>query len=415
MQKRVMDRFLAHGVKTGASDLHFLVGDRPSYRIDGKLRPVKYEPLSPADTRQICENLVEGSLDFPLEEVQEHDCSYSVEGVARFRVNIYRQRGSLCCVLRVIPSKIPKLEELGLPERISQLADEERGLVLVTGATGSGKSSTLAAMIRHINQTRAAHILTIEDPIEFLHSNAQSSISQREVGPDTKSFTTALRSSLRQDPDVILVGEMRDPETIDIALKAAETGHMVFSTVHTTDAAKTVGRLVSMFPTEEQPTARIRLADNLRGVISQRLLPRADGKGRVVAAEVMVATKTVQEHIKDPEKTGQLNDVIERGRDQYGMQSFDQHLTDLYRAGTISIEVAMAAASNPSDFERALHFSEASGDGDAPGAATDLSTATFNLEAEKPADGDSLFEEIDDGLGTDAAPEDENILELVER
>jgi len=361
MKKKVMDQLLTHGVKAGASDLHFLVGDRPAYRIDGSLRSVKYAPLTAADTRQICENLLgaDGG-DALLKELQEHDCSYSIRGVARFRVNVYRQRGSLCCILRVIPTTIPSLEELEVPGCVRKLAEEERGLVLVTGATGSGKSSTLAAMISHINQTRSAHILTIEDPIEFLHTNQRSSISQREVGPDTRTFTTALRASLRQDPDVILVGEMRDSETIDIALKAAETGHMVFSTVHTTDAAKTIGRVVGVFPAEEQQTVRLRLADNLKGVISQRLLPRANGKGRTVAAEIMVATKTVQEHIKDPMATGQLKDVIERGRDEYQMQSFDQHLTELYRAGTISLEVAKAAASNPSDFERALNFSDVS-------------------------------------------------------
>jgi len=412
VHKKVMDRFLAHGVKSGASDLHFLVGDRPSYRIDGTLRPVKYERLSPSDTQEICENLLGDVFAGALEEIQEYDCSYSVEGIARFRVNIYRQRGSLCCVLRVIPTRVPDLAALGLPDQTRKLAEEERGLVLVTGATGSGKSSTLAAMIHHINQNRSAHILTIEDPIEFLHSNAKCSISQREVGPDTKSFTTALRSSLRQDPDVILVGEMRDHETIDIALKAAETGHMVFSTVHTTDAAKTVGRLVSMFPREEQQTARLRLADNLKGVISQRLLPRADGKGRIVAVEIMTVTKTVQEHIKDPEKTSQLKDVIERGRDQYGMQSFDQHLSELFRAGTITVEVAMAAASNPSDFERALNFDASSSDG-APGTEPDLSRASFDLGAEQTPDEKPVFDDIDDGLGT--AVDSDDILELVDR
>jgi twitching motility protein PilT len=388
VKKKLMDQLLAHGVKTGASDLHFLVGDRPSYRIDGALRPVKYASLTPADTRQICQTLLGNEAgEDALDELQEHDCSYSIEGVARFRVNIYRQRGSLCCILRVIPTAVPTLEQLELPPAVRRLAEEERGLVLVTGATGSGKSSTLAAMIQYINRTRSAHILTIEDPIEFLHSNLRASISQREVGPDTRTFTTALRASLRQDPDVILVGEMRDPETIDIALKAAETGHMVFSTVHTTDAAKTVGRLIGVFPAEEQQSVRLRLADNLKGVISQRLLPRADGAGRIVAAEIMVATKTVHEIIKDPNKTGQLKDVIERGRDQYQMQSFDQHLTDLYRAGEISLEVAKAAASTPSDFERALSYGDASAT-EAPGcgAGDDLSGLEFVGENEKPAE-----------------------------
>jgi twitching motility protein PilT len=388
MKKKVMDRFLAHGVKTGASDLHFLVGDGPAYRIDGSLRPVKHAPLTPADTLQICMNLLgDEAGDDMLRDLQEHDISYSIKGVARFRVNIYRQRGSLCCILRVIPTTIPTLEQLVLPPGVNRLAAEERGLVLVTGATGSGKSSTLAAMINQINSARSAHILTIEDPIEFLHKNQRSRISQREVGSDTRSFTAALRAALRQDPDVILVGEMRDPETIDIALKAAETGHMVFSTVHTTDAAKTVGRLVSVFPAEEQQTVRLRLADNLKGVISQRLLPCANGKGRTVAAEIMVATKTVQECIKDPLRTDQLKDVIERGRDEYQMQSFDQHLTQLYKAGTISLEIATAAASNPSDFERALNFSDASATSESePDLLEDLSGLEFAGESEKPED-----------------------------
>ncbi len=404
MQKKMLDKVLAHGVKTGASDLHFLVGDRPSYRIDGSLRPVKYKELAATDTRQICEILVSNQADAKgLDDIQELDCSYSVTGVARFRVNIYRQRGTLCCILRVIPTEIPTLTDLGLPRRVEALAGEERGLVLVTGATGSGKSSTLAAMIDHINQTRSAHILTIEDPIEFLHTNKRSSISQREVGPDTRTFTTALRSSLRQDPDVILVGEMRDAETIDIALKAAETGHMVFSTVHTTDAAKTIGRLVGVFPSGEQHGARIRLADNLKGVISQRLLPRVDRPGRAVATEIMIATKTVQEYIKDPERAGDLKDVIERGRDEYGMQSFDQHLTQLYHDGIVDLQVARAAASNPSDFERALNFSETA---PAKEPASDASTSGVDLgdlqfvSDEKP-EPESIDEYLMDGSGSD--------------
>jgi twitching motility protein PilT len=397
VDKELLDRLLTHGVKNGASDLHFRVGDRPSYRINGVLRPVKADALTPSSTKQICAVLI-GSHGDPerLEDLQEYDCSYSIEGIGRFRVNIYRQRGSLCCILRVIPTKIPSLEELGLPPRVRGLAEEERGLVLVTGATGSGKSSTLAAMIGHINQTRPAHILTIEDPIEFLHKNQRASLSQREVGPDTRTFTSALRAALRQDPDVILVGEMRDPETIDIALKAAETGHMVFSTVHTTDAAKTIGRLVGVFPGEEQHNVRLRLADNLKGVISQRLLPRADGKGRAVAAEIMVVTKTVQEYIKDAEKTGQLKDVIERGADQYGTQSFDQHLSQLYRAKVITLEVAKAAASNPSDFERALNFGDAGA-----GSAFGADSSRDDLLDEKPKREKRSATEFDPDFGSD--------------
>jgi twitching motility protein PilT len=359
MEKKFLDILLASGVKAGASDIHFKVGDRPCFRIDGELKTVKYDPLTSTDTLSICRHLVGEQTDrATLSELQEYDSSYSIEGVARFRVNIYRQRGTICCILRVIPKEIPTIEELGLPKTIEKLANEERGLVLVTGATGSGKSSTLAAMLAHINQTRAAHILTIEDPIEFLHTNRRASFSQREVGPDTRNFTIALRAALRQDPDVILVGEMRDPETIDIALKAAETGHMVYSTVHTTDVSKTVGRILAVFPSEEQNAVRVRLSDNLKGVISQRLVPRADGKGRVVAAEILVATKTVQEYIKDPEQTGQIKDAMEKGADQYGMQSFDQHLTRLYRDGIITLDVAKAACTSPTDFERALSFSD---------------------------------------------------------
>ncbi|MCC7112173.1 MAG: PilT/PilU family type 4a pilus ATPase, partial [Deltaproteobacteria bacterium] len=250
----------------------------------------------------------------------------------------------------------PTLESLGMPPVLQKIAAYERGLVVVTGATGSGTTSTLAALIDHINRTQKKHIVTIEDPIEFLHQNQQSSISQREIGIDTRSFQVALRSALRQDPDVILVGEMRDIETIDIALKAAETGHLVLSTVHTVDAATTIARLVSVFPAEEQTAVRLRLADNLKASISQRLLPRADGRGRVLAQEILVQTGSVQEHIRDPQLTSGLKDVLAKGTDSYGMQTFDQHLTVLYRQGLITLEAAKAAATNASDFERALHF-----------------------------------------------------------
>jgi twitching motility protein PilT len=271
-------------------------------------------------------------------------------------VNVHRQRGSLSLVLRIIPGHVPTIEGLGLPPVLAQIAQEERGLILVTGATGSGKSSTLASMINYINDTRRVHILTIEDPIEFLHKNNLASITQREIGTDTRSFNIALRAALRMDPDVILVGEMRDAESIDLALKASETGHVVFSTVHTTDASKTIGRLLGVFPGEEQPAVRQRLAENLRATVSQRLLPRADGQGRAVAMEIMICTGMIQDQIRDPKANSSLKDTIEKGRTQYGMQSFDQHLTDLYRAGIINLETAMSAASNPADFERSLHF-----------------------------------------------------------
>lgn len=353
-----MQALLAAGVKHGASDIHFRVGGPPTYRVRGGLAQLKYNSLSPTDTEDIARMVVRDPkmLD-RLPELQEYDTSYSVPGVARFRVNIHRQRGSLSLVLRIIPSAVPTIAELQLPPVLQQVAAEERGLVLVTGATGSGKTSTLASMINHVNATRAVHILTIEDPIEFLHRNQMASVTQREIGIDTHSYPVALRAALRMDPDVILVGEMRDPESIDIALKASETGHMVFSTVHTTDASKTIGRLLSVFSSDEQASVRARIADNLRATISQRLLPRADGKGRAVALEIMLVTGMVHEILRDP-KAGSLKDTIEKGRAQYGMQSFDQHLTDLLLQKTISYETALSAASNRADFERALHFQQ---------------------------------------------------------
>jgi twitching motility protein PilT len=357
MDEQTLHMLLSAGIKHGASDIHLRVGDPPMYRVNGVLAPLKYDKLRPADTQELCNLLVRDPRERDkLGEVQELDTSFSLSGVGRFRVNIFRQRGTLSIVLRVIPTSVPSVQELGLPPVLDQIAESERGLVLVTGATGSGKSTTLAAMIRHVNETRRCHVLTIEDPIEFLHRGITASISQREVGVDTRSFTVALRAALRQDPDVILVGEMRDPESIDIALKASETGHMVFSTVHTTDAAKTIHRLVSVFPSEEQQTIRYRLADCLHAVVSQRLVARADGAGRVVAAEIMVVTKTVQECLRDPAQLPMLKDLIEKSRHPYQMQSFDQHLTELYKAGVITLETALEASSNPGDFQRALHF-----------------------------------------------------------
>lgn len=351
-----MDAILAHAVKHGASDIHFKSGDTPSYRIDGALHSVKSDRLMPAHTEAICAMLLEPMVT-PEEtaRLQEYDSAYSLEGVGRFRVNVYRQRGSLCCILRVIPQTVPTIESMGLPETIRKLAETERGLVLVTGATGSGKSTTLAAMIDHINRTRRVHILTIEDPLEYLHQHQMASISQREVGPDTSDFKSALRSALRQDPDVILVGEMRDTETIDIALKAAETGHMVFSTVHTTDASKTINRLVGVFPSDEQNNVRIRLADALRGVISQRLLPQAQKGGRVAACEILVASAAVRDAIREGHDN-QLKEYMEKGSSEYGMQTFDHHLIELYRSGRITLEAAKTAATNPDDLVQELEF-----------------------------------------------------------
>jgi twitching motility protein PilT len=289
-----------------------------------------------------------------IDSLTDFDCSYALPEVSRFRANICSQRGSLGLVLRTIPFKVPDFDSLGLPPVLKEIALEDRGLVLVTGITGSGKSSTLAAMISHTNQQKAGKIVTIEDPIEFLHRDIKSTVVQRELGADTESF--ALRAALRQDPDIILVGEMRDKETIDIALKAAETGHLVFSTVHTTDAPKTISRLVSVFEASEQVSIRMPLAETLKAVVSQRLLARKDGKGRVVAVEIMCQTKTIQDSIENPEKTAHIKDHIEKGRDQYGTQTFDQHLADLYQKELISLENAKAAATSPADFERNLQY-----------------------------------------------------------
>jgi len=278
------------------------------------------------------------------------DLAYSYPGLGRFRVNVFKQRGSVSLVFRVVPTKVKTIQELELPAILHDLAVEPRGLILVTGSTGSGKSTTLAAMVEHINRNRTANIITIEDPIEYLYLDRQSLISQREVGYDTESFSVALRAALRQDPDVIMVGEMRDYETIHTALIAAETGHLVLSTLHTVDAPETINRIISVFPPFQQKQVRLQLAAVLKGVISQRLIPRADGKGRAAACEIMVSTQTVREAIVDPDKTRRLRDVIAAGGSQYGMQTFDQSLFDLMTRGIISLESAMAWASNPDDF-----------------------------------------------------------------
>jgi twitching motility protein PilT len=266
-------------------------------------------------------------------------------------VNILRQRSSFMIVMRVIPFDVPTFETLRLPQALTQVAAAERGMILVTGVTGSGKSSTMAAIINYINQTQHKHILTLENPIEFLHRDVNCSVTQREIGTDTDDFRMGLRAALRQDPDVVLIGEMRDAETIDTAMKAAETGHLLISTLHTPDAVTTISRIVSMFPPEEQEISRLRLAESLHAVVSQRLLPRADGHGRAAALEILIATGTVRDFIKDPNRTPELHDYMREAREQYGMQTFDQHLMDLVGDGSVTYETAMATSSNPADFE----------------------------------------------------------------
>ena len=354
----MFDKFLAAAVKAGASDIHIKAGAQPTLRVHGVLKEVKLEALSPEDMEGLIQHLLlRHGVEMDLRRLREYDTSYVVDGVGRFRVNILKQKGYFGAVLRVIPNKVPTLDDLGLPPVLKKIAREERGLVLVTGITGSGKSTTLAAMINEINTEYRKHIVTIEDPIEFLHEDRLSRITQREVGADTESFAMALRAALRQDPDVILVGEMRDAVTIDTGLKAAETGHLVFSTVHTNDAAKTIGRIIDVFPHDAQAAVRLRLAENLKATISQRLLRRADNQGRVVAMEIMISTLTVVEMIKDPHRTPEIKDYIERSREMYNTQSFDQHLIDLYQGGIITLETAKGAATNPADFERALYVS----------------------------------------------------------
>jgi twitching motility protein PilT len=286
-----------------------------------------------------------------IDTLTDYDCSWAANGIGRFRVNIMKQRSSFMIVMRVIPFEVPTFEMLRLPAALAQVAQAERGMVLVTGVTGSGKSSTMAAMVNYINRHENRHILTLENPIEFLHSDIQSSITQREIGSDTQDFKMGLRAALRQDPDVVMIGEMRDAETIDTAIKAAETGHLLISTLHTPDAQSTIMRIMAMFPPEEQEVVRIRLSETLHAVVSQRLLPRVNGTGRAVAAEILIVTPAVRDMIADGKRIHEIRDYIADGRDQYGMQTFDQHLTDLVQEGEVTFETAMAAATNPSDFE----------------------------------------------------------------
>jgi twitching motility protein PilT len=292
-------------------------------------------------------------------ERSEFDTSYSIPGFSRFRVSVFRQRGTISLAMRIIPFQSPTLDELRVPSVVKDIALSPRGLVLVTGVTGSGKSSTLAGVIDYINERQSCHIITIEDPIEFLHHDKKAAINQREIGTDTHDFATAFRSALRQDPDIILVGELRDTETMETALRAAETGHLVLSTVHTTDAKETVGRFIDMFPPHQQKQVRIQLAANLRAVISQRLLERADRKGRILAAEVLVATATIRDQILEPEKVGEIMRTMEKGRDRYGMQSFDQAIMDLLADNLVTEEEAIRNATSPNDFRVKLRLGTA--------------------------------------------------------
>ncbi len=349
-----IDNALCTLVALGGSDLHLKVEIPPQTRVDGELRPIAdAPPLTPEDTEVAVSTMLHDPIKLnELAEEFEVDFSYSISGVARFRVNAFRQRGSLSLVCRAIPHSIRTVESLLLPPVITELSEEERGIILLTGTTGSGKSTTLAAMLDHINCTMSKHIVTIEDPIEFLHVDKKSIINQREVGMDTLSFKRALRRVLRQDPDVILIGEMRDEETVHTALSAAETGHLVLSTVHTVDAAETVNRIIDFFPPHMHQQVRAMLAGTLKGVISQRLVRSTDG-GRVATCEILRMTGRVRDMIMDPQQTGRLTEVVSEGA-YYGMQTFDQALFDHVKAGRVDVSEAMKAATSPHDFKLLL-------------------------------------------------------------
>ncbi len=339
-------------IEHGGSDLHLKVPSPPVVRVDGAMHPVDgLAPLTPEDTEgAVTEMLGDPDKLHEFREDGEVDFAYSIPGLARFRCNAFRQRGSVSLVIRAIPVSIKTINELSLPPVIRELAEEERGIVLLTGTTGSGKSTTLAAMIDHINSTRRRHIVTVEDPLEFLHEDKKSIINQREVGMDTGSFKRALRRVLRQDPDVILIGEMRDEETVHTALSAAETGHLVFSTVHTVDAAETVNRLIDFFPPHMHNQVRAMIASTLKGAVSQRLVPTIDGSGRIACCEVLRMTGRVRDMITDPAQTGKLPEVIAEGS-FYGMQTFDQHLFEHLRSGRVEMDTAVQFATSPHDFK----------------------------------------------------------------
>jgi len=355
MQKGVFHKLLLSAIQQGASDIHLQVGYPPLLRVNGELLEVKYHGLSPAETQTVVEEILSQSYQtHDLTSLREVDVSYSIEGHGRFRVNIFRQRGTFGIILRIIPITIRPFDELNLPRILEQVSSLRRGLVLVTGATGNGKSTALAAMVEHVNATRRSHIVTIEDPIEFLFKHKRSVISQREVGTDTHSFAEATIAAMRQDPDVIFIGEMRDHETADVAIKAAETGHLVLSSLHTTDATKSLARMIGFFPPDVEPAIRNRLADCLMCVIALRLLPQKGGPGRIPAVEILRITRTIQECIRDPAKTAEIPAHMVKGTDMYGMQTFDQHLVELVKEGRVDLKVAKTASSKPEELDRAL-------------------------------------------------------------
>ena len=351
-----MQELFKAAIERGASDIHIKTGDFIRARIHGELQPLTQQRLSVEQVTGIALKLIPHEEDRQnFDKMLDYDCSWGIPGVGRFRVNIMKQRGSPMIVMRSSPIEIPSTSDLGLPPMVDKIANHERGLILVTGVTGSGKSSTMAAMIDWMNKNKALHIVTLENPIEFLHRDNKSSISQRGIGTDTESFVSGLRAVLRQDPDVILIGEMRDKTTIETALKAAETGHLVVSTLHTKNATQTISRIIAVFPPEEQDMIRIRLAESLQAVLSQRLVQKKDG-GRVAAMEIMPVTATIRDCIRDPVRMDDISNLIADGKDHYGSQTFDQHLMDLVKSGVVDFQLAMAAASNSADFDLKMNM-----------------------------------------------------------
>ncbi len=356
-----MESIIKAAVERGASDIHIKAGDVFRARIDGELKPLTKQRLTPEQTKTIAQNLISSEQDKKrIDEIQDFDCSWGAPGVGRFRVNILRQRSSFMVVMRVIPFEVPTLEKLQLPRVLESIAESPRGLVLVTGPSGSGKTSTIAAMLNHINTKTKQHIVTLEDPIEYLHRDLNSSVTQREIGSDTRSFSVGLKAAMRQDCSVIMIEELPDVDTVDAALKIGETGHLLITTLPTPDVTSSIARIVAMFPPEEQEIARLRLADSLRAVVSQRLLPRADGSGVCPVCEILVCTREVRALVADRTRVGEIRDIIAGAREEHGMQTFDQHLTDLVEGGVISLETARAAARDSGVFRTFL--AEAAGE-----------------------------------------------------
>jgi twitching motility protein PilT len=391
-----LNEILKVAIKGGASDIHLKSGLPPMFRVDGALVPLKNgERILPDELQKIAFSIMNPLQKARFDENREADLAYGIPGLGRFRVNVFQQRGTVGIVFRVIPFGVKTIDQLFLPKIIEKIAQEQRGLVLVTGTTGSGKSTTLAAMIEYINTERTCHIMTIEDPIEFLVRDRRSIVNQREIGVDTHTFSAALRAALRQDPDVILLGEMRDFETIETAITAAETGHLVMSTLHTLDATETINRIISVFPPHQQKQVRLQLSTILKAVISQRLVPRADGKGRIPALEVLISTSFTRELIADKDRTKELPDAIAKGQTTYGMQTFDQSLMSHVKSGLVSYEEALKHVSNPDDFALRFRGIESTSDSEWTGFTGDED------DADQKPDNDGVDGLLDDDFNID--------------